>query len=423
MHDTAAPTALISEPLSLPNGGTLPNRLAKAAMEESLCDADHGPSGRLISLYRRWSEGKPGLLITGNIMVDRTALTGPNNVIVEDARHMAGLKAWAEAGKAGGNQLWGQISHPGRQVYAVVNAEPVAPSAVPVEIKGAKGLFATPRALTHEEILDIIQRFATTARVLEQAGFDGVQIHGAHGYLISQFLSPLVNKRTDDWGGSLENRARLLMEVVRAIRSSVGKSFAVSVKLNSADFQRGGFSSDDAREVVRLLNAEGIDLLEISGGSYESPAMMGVKEDGSKRASTKAREAYFLDFAEELRSIATMPLMVTGGFRSKAGMEAALASGALDVVGMGKPFAENPNLPIDLMAGLAAGVSLRKIKMPIPALTSMAEMAWAKTQIHRIADGKRPNPAFGPFINLVKSQIGQRRDAKRYRAWLESQQA
>lgn len=421
----AQSSALLGIPLSLQNGSSIRNRIGKAAMEESLCDKNYGPSKALISLYEKWSRSGAGLLITGNVMVDRKALTGPSNVIVEDQTNIEGLKAWARAAKSGGAQIWAQINHPGRQVFAMVNAEPVAPSAIAVEIKGAKGMFATPRALTNAEIKNIIKRFAATTAVMEKAGFDGVQIHGAHGYLISQFLSPHSNKRTDQWGGSIENRARLLVEIVRAVRLAVGSGFGVSIKLNSADFQKGGFSEDDAEAVIRMLNTEKLDLLEISGGTYEAPAMAGQTGDEpserveEKRASTKAREAYFLDFAKNARAYAKMPLMVTGGFRSKAGMDAALEDGALDMVGMGKPFSHNPSIANELLNGTMTKVELKKIKLPIAALSSMAEMAWAKSQMHRIGEGKRPTPFLGPFFNLVSSQIRQRKDAKIYRRWIE----
>lgn len=410
----------LDSPLELNGTASFQNRIGKAAMEESLCDDNHGPSNALIELYRSWGAGGAGLLITGNVMIDRTALTGPNNVIVEDETHLDKLKAWATAAKAGGSQIWAQISHPGRQVFAMVNEEPVAPSAIAVEIKGAKGMFAVPRALNEDDIQKIIQRFATTASVMEKAGFDGVEIHGAHGYLISQFLSPHSNKREDEWGGSIENRARLLIEVVRAVKKSVGTGFGIGVKLNSADFQRGGFSEEDAEHVIRMLNAEKIDLLEISGGTYEAPAMTGATGDEPKRESTKAREAYFLNFAKKAKAYAEMPLMVTGGFRTRAGMDAALASGAVDMIGMAKPFSHNPNIAQDILAGSTTSVELKAIKLPVAALSSMAEMAWAKTQMHRIAAGKRPTPILGPFLNLVRSQMKQRKDAKRYRSWVSA---
>lgn len=415
---TTAPT--LGDTLTLQNGAILKNRIGKAAMEESLCDENHGPSNALVALYKNWADSGAGLLLTGNVMVDRTALTGPNNVIVEDESNMAALKAWANAAKSGGSQIWAQISHPGRQVFAAVNAEPVAPSAVAVEIKGAKGMFGVPRALTDADILDIIKRFATTASVMEKAGFDGVEIHGAHGYLISQFLSPHTNKRTDQWGGDIENRSRLLIEVVRAVRTAVGPGFGVGIKLNSADFQRGGFSREDAEAVIKMLNSEKIDLLEISGGTYEAPAMAGSTGDEPARSSTEQREAYFLDFAVKARAYAEMPLMVTGGFRSKAGMDAALESGALDMIGMGKPFSHNPQIAKGLLDGTVNDIQLKTIKLPVKALTSMAEMAWAKTQMHRIAAGKRPTPFLGPFLNLVRTQMKQKKDAQKYQAWLNT---
>ena len=414
------PNILLDDLLTLPNGQVMPNRLAKAAMEESLCDDDHGPSDKLINLYKRWSTGKPGLLITGNVMVDPKALTGPNNVVVEDERHLVKLKEWAEAGKIGGNLLWAQISHPGRQMFAAMDDTPVSASDVPVTIPGARGMFAIPRALEVVEIEDLIKRFGETARIFEKAGFDGVQIHGAHGYLLNQFLSPITNKRTDRWGGSLENRARFLLEIIRNVRASVGEGFGVGLKLNSADFQRGGFTEDDASEVIKWLNNEKLDLLEISGGTYESPAMAGrPSDDTAKKESTKAREAYFLDYAAKARAIAKMPIMVTGGFRSKAAMEEALVSEALEVIGMGKPFSEMPDLPEKLISGAVAQVELKAIKMPVAAMATMAEMAWAKKQIHRIASNKSPNPLLPPFFVLMGSQMTQKKDVKRYKAWRE----
>jgi 2,4-dienoyl-CoA reductase-like NADH-dependent reductase (Old Yellow Enzyme family) len=391
-------------------------------MEESLCNSDHGPSDQLINLYRRWSEGEPGLLITGNIMVDRRALTGPNNVIVEDDRHLDGLKEWAKVGKSSGNQLWAQISHPGRQVFANMDEEPVAPSAVGVNIPGARGMFAVPRALREEEILDLINRFSVTASILKDAGFDGVQIHGAHGYLISQFLSPITNQRDDQWGGSIENRARFLLEVIRNVRQSTATGFSIGIKLNSADFQRGGFSEEDASAVIKMLNEENLDLLEISGGTYEAPAMSGKTpspEDDQRKQSTIEREAYFLEFAKKAKRITNIPTMVTGGFRSKSAMEQALEAEALDLVGMGKPFASNPNTPKDLISGRYEKIELKNIKMSKPAFESVSEMAWAKSQIHRIAANKKPDPILPPLLNMIKSQITQRKDAKKYKEWVQ----
>ena len=324
--------AALSDPLTLPCGLVLPNRIMKAALSEGMANKRHAPDERLERLYSTWSKGGYGLIITGNVMVDGTQLGEPGNVVIEDERNLDALSRWVKATKDGGVPIWAQLNHPGRQSNPLeLGATPVAPSAVPLAMPGSP----TPRALTTAEIEDIIERFAAAAKVCETAGFDGVQIHGAHGYLVAQFLSPLSNRRDDEWGGDPARRMRFLIEVVRRIRSRVSPGFAVGLKLNSADFQRGGFTEDESRGVLAALAGEGLDLIEVSGGSYEQPAMMGAAAD-----STRAREAYFLEYARTVRSIVgDVPLAVTGGFRSRSAMQAAVDSGECDVVGLGRPTA------------------------------------------------------------------------------------
>jgi 2,4-dienoyl-CoA reductase-like NADH-dependent reductase (Old Yellow Enzyme family) len=290
-------------PLALRSGGTLRNRIAKAAMEENMAGSAQLPDERLISLYGRWGQGGAGLLITGNVMVHAEALTGPGGVVLEEGAPLEAFARWAEAGRAGGAAMWMQISHPGRQVQARMPGVVWAPSAIAVELGRHSKRFGRPVPMTKEQIIATVERFATAAKLAEQAGFDGVEVHAAHGYLISQFLSPLVNRRDDEWGGALENRARLLVDVIRAIRMVVSPSFAVAVKLNSADFQRGGFDADDAGRVIAMLEPLAVDLVELSGGSYESPAMAGRPTDG--RAA--AREAYFLELAAQLAKSSHCP--------------------------------------------------------------------------------------------------------------------
>lgn len=347
----------LSEPLRLPCGQTLPNRLAKAAMTEGLADPLNRASERHVRLYKRWAAAGLGLILTGNIQIDRKHLERAGNVVIDGKQspeQLAALKSWTAASKSGGAQVWAQISHSGRQTPKAVNPNPSAPSAVKLALPG--GQFGDPRAMTADEVKDTIQRFAHTAAVARETGFTGVQIHAAHGYLLSEFLSPRVNQRTDEWGGSLENRARLLLESIKAVRAEAGGDFAVSVKLNSADFQKGGFSSEDCLQVVAWLNDAGIDLLEISGGSYEQPKMAGM--DGLEpvveerlRASTRAREAYFIDYAAAVAKVARMPLMVTGGFRTRAGMDEALAAGATHVIGIGRPLCGDPLSAKRLLTG------------------------------------------------------------------------
>src|SRR6202795_5243743 len=268
------------ETLTLPNGSTLPNRIAKAAMEENMADAAHAPSAALMQLYRAWADGGAGLILTGNVMIDRRAMTGPGGVVLEDISQLEAFRNWARTARARGAQVWMQLNHPGRQIRKNLGQETWAPSAVPLDLGKHSKLFATPKAMTERDIHEVIARFANAARLGEQAGFSGVQIHAAHGYLISQFLSPLTNPRTDRWGGALENRARLLIHSDKAVRAAVSPSFSVAVNLTSADFQRGGFDAADAKCVVGMLNELPVDLVELSGVSYEAPAMQGSARDG-----------------------------------------------------------------------------------------------------------------------------------------------
>jgi 2,4-dienoyl-CoA reductase-like NADH-dependent reductase (Old Yellow Enzyme family) len=397
----------LADPLRLPCGARLPNRIAKAAMTEGLAAADDLANARHARLYRRWAAGGAGLLLTGNVMVDRRWLERPGNVVIEDRAGKAALAEWAAAGTAAGNHLWMQISHPGRQTSRMSSARPVSASSEGLKLLG---LFARPRALREEEIEDIIRRFATTAEIARETGFTGVQVHGAHGYLLAQFLSPVTNRRADAWGGPLENRARLLLEIVRATRRAVGDDFPVSVKLNSADFQKGGFDLPECVQVARWLAEERVDLLEISGGTYEQPQLFGYEGRAAsaaepQRASTRRREAYFLEYAREIRAAYPLPMMVTGGFRSRAAMAEALAAGELDVVGLGRPVCTEPDLPGRLAVGTSEGAAppppLRfgASRWAGPAsplllmkfLNIQGEMAWYYRQILRVADGLPPD--------------------------------
>ena len=383
----------LQKELILPCGATLRNRIAKSAMSENLSPRHHGPTKSLIQAYQRWADGGAGLILTGNVMVDRKAIAEPGNVLVEDRTHFALLQEWAGVVRDTGAHLWPQINHPGRQAIGAINKEVVAPSAVKTNVKGLSGLFKQPRALTEDEIVDIIRRFGETAAILKEAGFTGVQIHGAHGYLVSQFLSPLVNHRKDQWGGSLENRARFVLEVYRRIRARVGKSFPVGIKINSADFQRGGFTEEESAEVIRLLNAEGIDLVEVSGGTYEQPAMIG------QRKSTLEREAYFLEYVKKVRKSLDIPLMLTGGFRTVATMERAVADGELDVVGIARPFTLFPDLPNRIFHNELTHLDLPVVTTGIKMLdrSGFVDLKWHEIQIHRLGKGKDPKPTLSAY--------------------------
>lgn len=343
---------LLAQPFTLPCGAVLPNRVCKAAMTEGLADENLNATERHVTLYRRWAEGGAGLLITGNVMIDRRVLERPGNVAIDGNGGLSQLKAWARAGTSAGNHLWMQISHAGRQSPRYVTGQPMGPSAVQLELLGN---YAKPRALSEDEILDFIQRYIRVAVTARECGFTGVQIHAAHGYLLSSFLSPVTNRRTDAWGGSLENRSRMLIEIIRGTRKAVGPDFPVAIKLNSDDFRKGGFSHEDCLKLVEMLNHESLDLIEISGGTYEQPRLLGFdgKADSKaepQRESTKKREAYFLEYAAAIRKVAKMPIMVTGGFRTRAGMEAALDSGDCDIIGLGRPLCTHADVPKQLLS-------------------------------------------------------------------------
>ncbi len=386
-------STLLADPLALPSGAVLPNRFVKAAMSEGMADAGNRATPRLENLYRRWAESGAGLLLSGNIQVDRWHLERPGNVVADDESGLAALSALAVAGKSKGAHFWAQLGHTGRQVVDAINPAPLAPSEVEVDVlRGAGYSFARPRAMTETEIKLAVEQFAIAAALAKRAGFTGVQLHGAHGYLISQFLSPLTNRRGDRWGGPLENRARFLLAVIAAVREAVGKDFPIGLKLNSSDFQRGGFSFEECLAVVKMLNASGLDLLELSGGSLEQPKVVGValKDEGEdgKRTSTARREAYFVALAGAVRAVATMPVMVTGGFRSVQAMSEALRNGELDLGGIGRPLIADPLTPAKLLAG-----GMTHAPMPETQIGLTQLLPWFNMQLERLADGLDPDLA------------------------------
>lgn len=327
------------------------------------------------------------MLIT-NVMIDARSLGEAGNVVVEDERDIAALRRWAAAAKADDTTAIVQINHPGRQCLIGLSSRVVAPSAIPMTY----AVSAKPRALTGDEVVELIARFAETARLVVDAGFDGVELHAAHGYLINQFLSPATNQRTDEWGGDAERRRRFLLEVTRAVRAAIGPDRILAIKLNSSDFQRGGFTEQESLDVIAQLDAESIDLLEISGGTYESPTAIA----GTTTESTRRREAYFLEFAEQVREITTVPLMVTGGLRTGTGMANAITTGATDLVGLARPLSLEPELPAALTQDPITTRSSFQLKpLGIKKLDSVAELWWSQHQLRRIGAGKDPDPAYG----------------------------
>ncbi len=380
---------MLTTPIQLPCGVKLPNRLAKAAMTERLSNSSFAPTVEHERLYHLWAKSGAGLLITGNVIVDRVHLESAGNVVFDDEDMLPALRSWAQAAQSTGNPCWVQISHAGRQTNRFSTGSPKAPSSVQLR---KLGLFGRPIAMTNADIEQVIKGFVRAAKLAQQAGFSGVQIHSAHGYLLSQFLSPNINLRNDEWGGSLENRSRLLLTIIKQIREAVGPEYPISVKLNSADFQRGGFSEEDSLEVVQMLDTEGIDLLEISGGTYEKLAFFLMNdEENQLRESTRKREAYFIDFARKVREVSKLPLMITGGFRSRKFCEEVLANGEVDLIGMARPFITNANDIADFLAGDVTVLENQIVRTGLSALEDAAEGGFYARQLIRLAQGKVVN--------------------------------
>jgi 2,4-dienoyl-CoA reductase-like NADH-dependent reductase (Old Yellow Enzyme family) len=403
---------LINESFTLPCGQVIKNRICKAAMTERIAKGNNLAHQGHANLYNRWADGNIGISLTGNVQVDRRNLEGPANVAIDKNNYknqFDALKAWSKAGTKNNTQLWMQISHAGRQTPGEINSSPLAPSDIKLKIPGKN--YGTPTPMTEDDILDVIDRFIFTAKIARETGFTGVQFHSAHGYLLSEFLSPDINNRNDAWGGSIENRTRIHLEIIKKCRQEVGEDFPISVKLNSTDFQKGGFSPDESIKVAQILENAGVDIIEISGGTYEQPKLIGVeasinpKRSEKRKESTIAREAYFLEYAKDIRSAVSLPLMVTGGFRTRDGIEDALKSNVCQIVGIGRPLCADPYCIKKMIAEeldtlpsfektLSLGPSILSPSSPftlIKVINAFGAMAWFYQQIKNMAKGLMPN--------------------------------
>ena len=318
----------LGEPLKLPCGVVLRNRIAKSAMSDSLGDGRGNPTATQIRLYERWDDGGVAISIIGELQGNSAAAEKPGNLVLTADADTTMFETLARRGGGGEPRLWVQLGHAGAMAYPPISA-PKGPSAVNIP-----GLQCA--ALSANEIRQLPGEFARTASLARRLGFGGVQIHAAHGFLLSQFLSPLFNQRTDCYGGSIENRMRLLLEVIEAVRESVGPEYPVAVKLNSSDQLEGGLQEHEALAVVAALDRTSLDLLDISGGTYFP---------GAKAASDSAGGGpYFLDFAKHARTLTSKPIMLTGGFKTRQQAVDALGAG-IDVIGLARALVLDPELP------------------------------------------------------------------------------
>jgi 2,4-dienoyl-CoA reductase-like NADH-dependent reductase (Old Yellow Enzyme family) len=425
----------LASSLILPCGAEIPNRLCKAAMTEALADDYGRPTPALFRLYEAWSNGGAGLLITGNVQVDRRYVERPGNVCIDgdqDEEQLRLLRGYAVSAKVGGSKVFVQLSHAGRQANGMINLSPVGPGNVRLDLP--KAYFGDPTPLSLEDVQNVKQRFVNAARVCQQCGFDGVQIHSAHGYLLSSFLNPLANNRQvifgsdDPYSGPIEKRSLLLIEIVRDVRKAVGTAFPISVKLNSADFQQGGFTTAEAVEVAKLLDEEGVDLLEISGGNYETgiyeQTVTNFKDNRSE--STKRREAYFLNYAMEISQLVKrMPLMVTGGWRTRINMENAIKNNECALIGLGRPLCGDPDGPKKLINRSIDSLptyerSLRTFAwylqwlflLPFKLLASLqfiTQQAWYYRNMVSIAETGQPRLEIGCFAAFLENDSHEKR--------------
>lgn len=382
------------EPISLKSGVKIKNRLFKGAMSEGMANKKNHVTPQLITLYKRWAQGGIGLSLTGNVMVDKRYLGEPGNVVVENEDDLVALSQWASAGSLNGGHIWMQINHPGKQSPRTISKRPIAPSAVP--LSGSMGkAFNTAREMTLLEVQDTIQRFINTALIAKKAGFTGVQIHGAHGYLVNQFLSAHDNRRSDQYGGSLENRMRFLVEIYQGMREHLGQDYPIGLKINSTDFKIDGFSEVDSLAVIKEMASLGIDLVEISGGNYENPKMMG---DG---------EVYFLDYASKISSLVSVPIAVIGGFRRPESMIEAINKTNVSMVGVARPLVIEPDLPNQIQTGTYQAASLPRLTTGVGFLDkkvgSIAAMSYYSQQMKRMGEGLTPRVHQNAWTPLIQS--------------------
>lgn len=370
-----------------------PNRFLKGAMTERISSWDPNnleargvPSKNLHNVYKRWGEGGIGNILTGNIMFEYDHLEAMGNPIIPvdapfEGERFESFKEMATQGKANGSLMIGQVSHPGRQVEERIQKNPISASDVHLdkEVMGLK--FAKPRAATDADIARFIEGWAHAAEYLEKAGYHGIQLHGAHGYLLAQFLSETTNRRTDKYGGSLENRARLIVEIAQEVRRRTSPNFVLGIKMNSVEFQEKGFQPDEAKRLAAILEQNSFDFIELSGGTYERLAF------GSEhmRESSKKREAFFLDFADTIvPALSKTKVYVTGGFKTVGAMVHALNT--VDGVGLARPVCQEPRLCADILAGRVTGAIKMQMDDNDFGITNVA----AGTQIRQMGKDQEP---------------------------------
>lgn len=384
---------------SLKSGLNIKNRFVKAAMNEAMGTKHLQPKKEIVHLYEQWAKGGTGLIITGNVMVDPNYLAEPGNIVLDENSDKELLKQWAKAGQFNGSKIMVQINHPGKQAPKTVSKYPVAPSAIPIQ--GEIGnLFNHPRELSTLEIKKLTKQFATAAKIAKETGFDGVEIHAAHGYLINQFLSPYDNRRQDEYGGSIDNRMRFLREIYLAMREVTGTEFVIGLKINSSDFKEGGFSEKDSMYVVQKMDEAGIDFIEISGGSYENPKM-------NESTSKNKNNVFFANYSKRIREKINASVIVTGGIRTVDSMVDLIENGYSDFVGLARPLAIEPNIPNLIVEKHYQTIETKRLSTGIKSLDKklggLIGLVYYQLLMQTYAEGRKPQITQNAWPALIYS--------------------
>lgn len=324
----------------------LANRFVRSATAERLSDQEGRPLAELAEMYRALAEGGVGLIITGHAYVHPGGRAHPQMAGINDDSLIPDWQAVTKVVHEAGGKVAMQINHGGRQCDpSVIDGPSVAPSPVAMRKEDPR-----PRELTVREIEDLIRAFGDAAGRAQEAGFDAVQIHSAHGYLIGEFNSPASNWRRDDWGGTMSRRLRFLEETAAAVRDRVGDDYPVLIKLGTMDFVRDGLSEDDGVEIIRHLRDMGLDAIEISGGIGSGNTRPGI--------NSPDKEAYFLPVARKARYVTDLPILLVGGFRSREVMDRVLDEGSADFVSLCRPLIREPDLPNRMRDGQTAATCI-----------------------------------------------------------------
>lgn len=387
--------AVLGRPLVLPCGAILKNRIVKAAMSDSLGDGRGDPTAAQARLYERWAHGGAALSLIGEVQVDPRYPEKPGNLALTSESDQAAFAALTARGTADGAHLWPQLGHAGALAHAPVS-DPKGPSALDLD-----GLVCGEMSVA--EIEELPERYAAAARAALDLGFTGVQIHAGHGFLLSQFLTPLFNRRTDGYGGAIDARSRILLEIVDAVRRAVGSMVPIAVKLNSTDQLEGGLTPDDALEVVKRLGRASVDLVDVSGGTY----FPGAPASSDSKASAGA---YFEAFARRAKAVASVPILLTGGVVSSASAAAIVGSGAADAVGVGRGFVLDPNLANAWLSGAGGQISKPRFDAPPPGGIT----AWHTMRLTAIGEDREDAFEMTPQTALAEYDA---RDAARVEAW------